>query len=468
MEIAEPELILFRVAGIHYEIPLAKIRAFPLKEALVNVLTEKFLNKSFGVSTTPDNEIIIEPPQDSAFLETLNLLNNRSSKRLCFTNFEKVVRLYDNPEITLFELLDLQIVIDLIDACRKQEQFGMRDVLDTNPQYNFIRKSNYSNFLKEMEFYGLRSFFQTSSLVDGVDLRAMKKRFKKNFRALFDQTSSSKDENGDALFYRLLSLGGIFSGSFTLNAVLGEDWGNDNPKDIDVYIPIEMLEARFGEKTRYTKRQIFTERALQIEETVRKTAGPKESDQDAAIDKLRILPSQFFNQMESIELPEKEHWKVISKSLKEYLEAKSAKIADSGLPEAYEFTKHIHRVIKLDMGTFNMDVVVVTSTIPYMLERNFDFDFCTVYYDGYNMNALDWDALIDRCSIEWSHRRIGPLEYYDNADRIAKYMRRGFVVLADNDDRWTEHKRSKKEKKAWDKRMTGPFVFEAIEREEFE
>jgi len=57
--------------------------------------------------------------------------------------------------------------------------------------------------------------------------------------------------------------------------------------------------------------------------------------------------------------------------------------------------------------------------VPFGIER-FDFNFCKVYFDGYGVQALDWNSVINKSSVDTdSSKQLSPFQAYaENIDRI--------------------------------------------------
>jgi|SRR5579885_217068 len=374
--------IKFLVNDWKYKIPLEHIRNFPIKTALINQLTEKYLDGSFGIEISPENEIIIKLPKSQEELDSLD--QNNCSKFTCHrNNFKKVVKIYENPKITLFELLELENLCTLLkDYSEDIENEKLKDDLETSLEYNFIRKSNYDNFMQELDFYGIPSLFQSSSLRNEIDHQSMVERFHENLENLFPSEVASRN-----FFSQILALGGTFSGSFLLQAILKENW-KDKPKDLDVYVNIGMLDGMLGHRT---------------------------------------VSASFYGFESKYEM---KYWQLIAEKVRKLLGAKTAIVVDKSTPPGYNFTSDIVYVIKIEMEKFNLDFIVIATTVPYFIDKNFDFDFCKVYYDGYVIHAIDWNPILNRCSIDRRRRNYpkGITAYANNHARIEKYMKRGFII----------------------------------------
>lgn len=439
------EVVVFLVSGVRYEIPLSQIKTFPLQTALVNVLVSKLETESFGVKLSADGEIVIELPKSNDELELLEKFNNPSKVSCTKLNFAKLVKIYANPKITLFELLDIQTFLGSADVAYAKKFLVGTDALEENPQYNFIRQSNYQNFLEELDYYGVLSLFQSELVRNGIDTEHIVKTFKDNLKELFPTTNGflRRDSMANEFFYQILSMGGIFSGSFLLRAILDEDWNSHNPGDVDVYVNIYMLEGMLGFNNLESRYQEFQESADSLEADMRKTFGKDISSEE--VNKRVSLPlSQLMGALgrfENREDQEEQFRARVAASVKKRLGAREATIAKSNLAHTYAFTDRIEYVIKIKMDNFDLDMVVIESTVPYMIGTNFDFNFCQVYYDGYAVHALNWEAVANKCSLELSHQhRSG--HYSDNLGRISKYMRRGFVVMTDDTNEYVKEKQA--------------------------
>ena len=112
---------------------------------------------------------------------------------------------------------------------------------------------------------------------------------------------------------------------------------------------------------------------------------------------------------------------------------KIVKATDAGnSAKRYKFTNKILYVIRLefDYGP-KVDIIVLDCTVPFGIER-FDFNFCKVYFDGYGVQALDWNSVINKSSVDTdSSKQLSPFQAYaENIDRIEKYSKRGFIIMA--------------------------------------
>jgi hypothetical protein len=435
-----PSVIPFKVMGERYDIPLFSIRNFPLKDALLNKLTEKYLNgfctgQNVNIVLSPQGEIVIESFKPIEELKALNEHNNLSKKSVVLSNFDKIVKIYINPSITLFELLELQAVVYKAQASILANN---PKLLEKSPQYNFIRKSNYKNFLQELDFYGVASLFHSDLIKNGIDQDIMIKRFKKNLAKRFGSISYSR-----IFIQSILSLGGVFSGSLLLQAITGEDWKSYFPRDLDIYVNEYTLKGMLEQNKkhphkRYHKHELFVQGAKTIEEGVIKHNGNVRIDISKAVD---IVDT--FEDANKIAMR-----KNIAEHICEYIDAKKVTITedDTEKHKEYSYTSNILYVIKFEMmGGFKVDMIVLCCTVPYQLDMDFDFDFCKVYFDGYALHALNWNAVCNKRSIDRS-LTMRECTYASRIDRIEKYFRRGFVVMANDTEKYEKHKSATRHK----------------------
>lgn len=384
------EIVAFRVEGKRYEIPMLDIDAFPLKDSLINKMVQHRNDGTFGVKTTENGEIIINFHKSKDELDAIEKLN-KSSKSCTADNFEKVVEIYANPKITMFELLNLDVVVK---ACNKITEYDSSEPevsLTKSYEYNFIRESIYENFMSELEYYGISGLFQSKLDKEGVDPNLIAERFKAKLRKYDFKCKwiAVKEDVINWFIHNVLACGGMFSGSFLLNAALDEDWGSNSPNDLDVYANLSMFES------------------LQcLDQHEFKSQGISRQD-------------------------------LIVKHLKQSFYASNAKLTELGIDGCYGFSSYITGVVRLE-GVYgselNVDFVLCTSTIPFLLTRNFDLDFCKIYYDGYTVGAVDWEPIVKKKSLDRSMTHF--TRYYSaNIERIEKYLKRGFIVMApDSDD----------------------------------
>lgn len=128
----------------------------------------------------------------------------------------------------------------------------------------------------------------------------------------------------------------------------------------------------------------------------------------------------------------------IGQCIGEYFGAISTKIAEKGDKTrsggSYRYTNRISYVVKLKFKDGpDVDIIIVKCTIPYQL-KDFDFDFCKIYFDGYMVHSLNWDSVVNKYSVdtETSMTLVAFVRYSDNIQRIEKYTKRGFIVTPDD------------------------------------
>ena len=115
-------MIGFLVNNKKYEIPLNQIETFPIKNSFINTLYSHYVNKTIGV------EII-----DSCLV-----IGN------VFPNFDKIVKIYENPEIKLSQLIYSKIP-ETVD-----------ELFENN---TLFYEDKYQEFLVELDYYGLLQLF---------------------------------------------------------------------------------------------------------------------------------------------------------------------------------------------------------------------------------------------------------------------------------------------------------------------
>ena len=433
-------VIPFKVSGRSYTIPFQQIQDFPLKDALVNKLVEKYLDKTFPVTLSGQGEIIIELPKSSDELDQLNL-NNTSKVSCTRHNFEKVVRIYANPKITMFELLDLECMITnarAVDENRRINQ-SPEDIFDGNPQFNFLRKSNYENFMEELAFYGVDSLFRSPLAEKGVDPEDIIRAFEKNLEPHFNKPHRSlrvmlPPASGEfqvkVFITQILALGGIFSGSSILQAALGEDWDEYKPNDLDVYVNESMLRGMLPLSNHgFKKYQPLEHQATRVETEIANNMKSEGKSEQEVKNAIGVPVSRIYRVMEEFEQQNEE---ILRKHLADWvclvLGAESAIVTRPEQTEQYQYSTDIRYVIKIVMGSgLKIDFVVLRSTIPYHIDHSFDLEFCKIYYDGYSLHAINWESVINKCSLD---RQREQLSYVSRINRYEKYLRRGFVVMA--------------------------------------
>ena len=442
MEDDGARLIPFKVYDRTYYIPLQQIQNFPLQDALVNKLVEKHMDSTIPVKLSACGEILIELPFTQKELDELEL-NNTSEQSCTRHNFEKIVRIYANPKITLFEILDLEHLIQTIRLTNEIKEVlpEQEDILTKSHSYNFLRKSTYDHFLQELDYYGLSSLFESKLGQEGIDSKEIITTFKKNLEPYFPRKRydgcgglhyNESSDQVNVLFHRILALGGMFSGSFLLDATMREDWGENKPSDLDIYVNEAMLEGMMTKiHINYHRHEVFNQRlkAAEVKLVNHHKANGRTADELFATSPIK--PSDFIDLMKSFERQHQDQLQEnVAEKVAKYLDAAEVSIAGTtkSNDEAYTYTNNISYVIKLGFeGGLKMDIIVLGCTIPYQLREDFDFDFCKIYSDGYVVHALKWDAIIKKRSIDRSYRRQNR-SYASRIDRIEKYLRRGFVV----------------------------------------
>lgn len=432
-------VIPFRVQERTYQIPLRHIQNFPLQDALVNKLVEKYLDQTLPVKLSPCGEILIDLPTSSEELTQLDL-NNTSEVSCTRHNFEKIIRIYANPKITMFELLGLEDMLIAAHSATGNHQINQSpdDVFDTDPHYNFLRQATYENFLQELTYYGLDSLFRSPLAETGIDQEEMIKTFEKNLEPYFGQPNpfyvnipdSSATSRVKTFIHTVMALGGIFSGSALLQAILGEDWGEHKPTDLDVYVNEAMLQGMLLFSGRgFKKYRPLEEQASKLERELR-TKLEAEGKSELEIKAATSMPlSRLCQAMQDLDKSNEEATrKDLADSICQALQASSATVTQPGHLANYNYSSQIIYVIKIVMPQgLKVDIIVLRSTVPYHIDRSFDFDFCKIYYDGYALHALNWDAIIKRCSLDLERKDPS---YLSRIKRIEKYLRRGFIVLA--------------------------------------
>jgi len=131
--------------------------------------------------------------------------------------------------------------------------------------------------------------------------------------------------------YNILSLGGVFSGSFVLKCVLGEEWEENDPNDIDIYVNHYMLEGmlKHNMKKGFDKYHELSKSVQSIEATILATPGKTIAD-------VSIKLSQIIPRLEELEVGYQNDTRIyIGECVRSYIGANTVKIVkatDAGIP----------------------------------------------------------------------------------------------------------------------------------------
>lgn len=338
--------INFLVSEKSFSIEIDKILTFPIKNTFLSVLIQ---NKTFKINTK-SNHFIIDKCE----------------------YFQKIIDIYNNPNITLPELL--------------QKDFDSF----LNSQYEesnsiFIRK-NYKNFIQELNYFGLYSLFFQNEMSFDLDIIYKTLQQKINIPDRVEENSIYVHKcYAYSLISKLKSVGGYFSGSFLLKTILNEKWENS---DIDLFVNKHMLFGVFEKELQFIDKNLIK--------------YPCKTDIGIS-DELK-----YFGQI-----------------LADYFEADtdSLKIINKNDPtNYYGKCEKLSFVIKFTINKVNFDLIVVENSVPVFIS-NFDFSFNKIYYDGYSLHIFNENSLLKRKTL------YNIYDYSKNIERIKKYFQRGFITI---------------------------------------
>jgi hypothetical protein len=242
-------------------------------------------------------------------------------------------------------------------------------------------------------------------------------------------------------------MGGVISGSSVLKSVLQEDW---NSTDIDVYVTEENLRSFLTRNTwrfdNYARTGIFRDPISYLAEYVSR------SDTNIIHDHLKDLLHKsnsgetpyllsLYNALKATGNTDKDIEVEILKTVRNEMKTTVVKLLggkDSELIPKENAVKNYHElsgivyVIRFTFCDKKVDLVVCRCTVPFVID-NFDFGFNKVYYDGYSINCLDWEAVSTKIATNDYCRDLNTYNeierYVYNISRIRKYFNRGYLVL---------------------------------------
>ena len=380
----------FFVQNVRYEIADKLIEDFPIKDVLINVLFKYYKEKNIGVEIQ-DGCIVI---------------------RTEYKNFDKIVKIYKNPYITMTELLDVK------------KQFLIYEKYVPHKFSPLLYENGYKEFKKELKYYGLWPLFalhgekmvtlcnsetekRDSYLIHkekrDIDIQEIQKRIHKNIQKKFGNVKDFMNN--------LRMLGGCLSGSFILSSVLNEEWDYKNTYKNWSEEERNKLFKDCGEQLNKTiDIDIYVNKY--ILEGVLKQIGKIETTGLRELWDIAKSVRKMFDFDEKYEIMDPEKWK-----------------------ETYGETGHMCYMIYFSKCGIKIDFIVLDCTVPYFI-ASFDFDFNTVYYDGFTVSAFNWKSILSRRSNNYKendkHDISENVKYFNNRARILKYFERGFVITIKN------------------------------------
>lgn len=448
-------MLKFLVNDKVHELPVEQLNDFPLKDSLLNMLYTKSLSASIGVKVVTENK---DPQKIGAIVIDLPC-----------KHFDKVLRIYAKPTITLHELLGLDFISeikadhDALMATIESHHWTDQNLIDIQfmahrllsyDGYNLLILENFKALKHELKFFGVYRLLEPKSkqqLKSGFDAREVIDRLVESLPTLFTNIQPSKPFNGRGLsplkpdqlmkefLHTIKAVGGYMSGSFVLKHVLDENW---ECNDIDIYVNETSLKGmiinnQIGLTERATiltsynsiLRDYFT-----IMDARSKDINSSDKTRSQEIKyavALSLLISKVFQG--KVEKFYTRSGLLIDSTGKDgdESEATLAKVTDgSYCSKHHAISAAISAIVKLDIHGLKVDLVLVETTVPYFIDRYFDFGFNKVFYDGYNITCLDWRAVLNKRCQNHFDKPVGSreIDFLTNISRIHKYLQRGFTI----------------------------------------
>lgn len=377
----------FLVNKKEYWISDEKIEEFPIERAFINVLYRCYKEKTMGVEIENDAIVI----------------------RTHYSNFEKIQEIYNNPHISMMELLQ---VVEFFDSG------STRDL--TQHVNSLLYEDKFKEFKKELKFYGLWLLFTEhgekmcfvtnteTSEVSGCMIDVKKKEIdiveiqKRIYKALEKKGLNSND------FVRgLRTIGGYLSGSLVLSCALDEDWNNISD-GIDIYAnakQVEGLLCNLGYYLGSDSNQSF-------------------SNGDSPLTNSNTIDISETNRYHMTKTKHKN--RNIAEIIQKLFAFDIYKIKRNTYSD-----DNISLCIRFYNRNTKINLILVNNT-PQQFISDFDFDFNSIYFDGYSVFAFDWKSILSRKSSNyyrnWNKNLEESKRYLLNKNRIIKYFERGFVI----------------------------------------
>ena len=333
-----------------HEIQKEKIDNFPIKDSFLSIL----INNIGGFKLQYEEDAII--------------LNSE------IKYFKYVVKIYNNPELKLTEILkedfdDLLKIFDTFEENSKYDDiYRSLYIQDKELLYklknHIFDDSNFKKFIKELKFFGIeKQFYKVfcSNIMDNM---------KEKLDEKLGELSVTEFIN------KISEIGGYISGSFLLNSISNDT--NWISSDIDIYVHEYMLQGNFWDQNRKNRINFKT-----------------------------IVDFFGGTDMEII-------------------------TADRNPDPHYESycdcigncEKNLLFIIKFKIGETKIDLICVRSNVPRFIINNFDFSFLKSYFDGVILHIVDEKSIIKRKAVFdcYCFNNMRKLK------RIQKYYERGYIV----------------------------------------
>lgn len=467
-------LVAFKINDEIVTLTESQLKNFPVQDAYLNVLWRNLKTSQFNVETTDKGEIIVKAV---------------SGDGRPFKNFSLVARLYQDPSLPLFNLLQVNSFLRLVENVKSHYPIVQKklqpnstmpqydsinieheNIIKQHPTYKWLKRLGYEKLREEFKFYGIDDLpnLNPGSNCESLNPVKLLERFEeyffhemsgmqltmKDYHETFYGNTTLQEPSDTRECRQFLdnvkAMGGAISGSLVLKTVLEEAW---ETSDIDIYVSEENLHnficknvyqlKRFSGRGRVARddaSSYVTDHVMSARTTIITT------ELKAIQRRLRGGPPSYFEDlfatianspdedMDSIEA--KILMKVREEMMKDIVElfnGKDAKILSKRESiKAYNELNGVSYVIRFKFQGRKVDLVVTKCHVPFVID-NFDFAFNKVYYDGYAVNCMDWEAVSTKVCINnycWQSRQQNDIEkYVYNIERIRKYFQRGFVVL---------------------------------------
>lgn len=461
-------LINFNVNGETFTLTENQLENFPCQDAYLNVLWRNLKTGQMNVETTTNGAIIIKALDTGGH---------------SFKNFSLVARVYQDPTLSLFELLQVDSFLRVVEQVKSHYPSIRKQVnpellvpqydnvsaehhymIQQHPTYKWIERLGYEKLREEFKFYGIDDLptLNPGSSHDNINPAGLKAAFERDFpKNIYNQPATLEEyeyyldrgrshpechPNGEipCFLESLRGMGGVISGSSVLKSVLQEQWDSS---DLDVYVTENNLRHYvLRSQWKYDRHYVPSTRSSYLKDYETSSATP--IIRNHLRDLLQEFPSgdpSYLLLRYRQKLANGISPKVIERELETSIRTEMmhalVKLLGGRNPELLsktEVTANYHElsgisyVIRFNFCDKKVDLVVCKCTVPFVID-NFDFGFNKVYYDGYSINCLDWEAVSTKIATNDYCRDLNTYNeierYVYNISRIRKYFRRGYLVL---------------------------------------
>lgn len=226
----------------------------------------------------------------------------------------------------------------------------------------------------------------------------------------------------DQFIYYLQYLHGCLSGSFVLQSYLNEEW-NDSDGDLDVFVQKHDYEYFCDQVITKIKYNYLNREKWAV---LYETGSVLYENRDYYNPMFVTSIHKYMLNIETVEMisPTLTQWKCYNLN---------------------QTHNHIYHIFKLKVNNTIIDFIIVDYPPQYHIQH-FDFDFNKIYFDGYFVNAFDWNAIHNKTSMNHDAKYenldqtpyskdmyMNNIEHYmNNLVRIKKYTGRGFYIYFDH------------------------------------